>query len=80
MNKLMKLSQLGCGESAQIFKIVTDENTRNRYAVMGVAVESEVTRLFTKRKGPASYLVNGILVEIHDKDASNIYIAKKLDI
>lgn len=79
MNKLMKLSQLPCGESAEIYRFETDETMKRRLMDLGAVENSQITCLFTSPgKDPRAYLIKGAVIALREEDASKIYIAKKI--
>lgn len=78
MNKLMRLSQLESGESAEIFKI-DEETLKNKLKVYGIMETQSVTRLFDAPNDPSrAYAINGQTFYMKIAEASKILIAKKI--
>ncbi len=79
MNKLMKLSQLPCGESAEIFRLENDEAAKRRLRELGIRENAQITSLFIRPgQNRRTYLINGTVVALRENDSSKVYIAKKI--
>ena len=79
MNKIMKLSQLGTGETAQIVRLENVETVKRRLMDLGAVEGTEISCLFTSpSKDPRAYSIKGAVIAIRNSDAERILVAKPL--